>query len=191
MPVPDGVANCQWLKISVTAKMIEVLDDNMGLGAKHTSKAVCYLQLQYTPPDPNNPELPHGQYTGPVLCQNDGNGDWVMSGPDDSFVATALGDGTAIMVDGQMTFTNMSGDVIYGFGTHVLRISVDKTGAFHGATFQTLSSDLVPAPDGTAMFFLTNLPVIGGYTSKGTSVPLAKVPAGAVALVTPNMCTAP
>jgi hypothetical protein len=185
VPVPDGVADCAWLKIGVSAKMTDLLAGDAGLGAKHASRAVCYLQLHFTPADPNDPGAPHGRYTGPVLCQNDGNGDWVMSGPDDSFTAIAFPDGNAIGVDNYMTFTNEASDVIQGFGTHVLHITVDQTGAFRSATFQTLTGELLDA----STFFLTDLPVIGSYTSHGTTVPAAKVPPGAVLLVTPSMCT--
>jgi len=123
--VPNGVAACQWLKITVTAHMQDVLPEDTGLGARHSSKAPCYLLLTYTPNDPNDAESPpYGSYSGPVLCQIDGNGDWEMmtADPDAPLSATAFPDGNAVGIDGYMTFMNSSGDVIQGFGTHVLHI---------------------------------------------------------------------
>jgi hypothetical protein len=186
--VPNGVAACQWLKITVTAHMQDVLPEDTGLGARHSSKAPCYLLLTYTPNDPNDAESPpYGSYSGPVLCQIDGNGDWEMmtADPDAPLSATAFPDGNAVGIDDYMTFMNSSGDVIQGFGTHVLHISVDKTGAFRSATFQTVAGELLD----NSTFFLSDLPVIGSFTSKGSSVPAAKVPPGAVALVTPSPCS--
>jgi hypothetical protein len=185
VPVPDGVANCQWLKIGVSARMIDLQPDNAGLGARHSTKAVCYLQLVYTPPDPNNPgDTPHGTYSGPLLCQKDA-ATWVMSGPDDSLNAKVLPDGNATAIDKYLTFMNAGGDVIQGFGSHLLHITVDKTGAFHSATFQTLAAELLDS----STFFVTDLSVMGSYVAKGSSVPAAKVPPEAVALVTPSTCT--
>jgi len=188
-PAPAfDAANCQWLKITVSARMVELLDDDAGLGARRGSRAVCYLQLVYSAPDPNNPDAPNGTYSGPVLCQDDGNGDWVMSGPDDSLIAKVLPGGDAVGIDNYMTFKNEAGDVIQGFGSHWLHFTVDATGKFRSATFQTLAGELL---DGS-VFFLdapTASSVMGSYTSKGGSVPVTKVPPGAVALVTPSPCS--
>lgn len=178
VPVQDGIAACKWLKITVSAHMTDVLPSDAGLGARHGSKAVCYLQLTYAPHDPNDPDSStHGSYSGPVLCQIDGNGDWAQMGAPDDLIAQAFPDGNAAGVDNYLTFQNMAGDVIQGFGTHVLHITVDKTGAYRGATFQTLTGELVD----NSTFFLSDLPVVGSFTSKGSSVLDDKVPPGAVA----------
>ena len=177
--VADGIAACKWLKIIVSARMTDLLPADAGLGARHASRALCYLHLTYTPNDPNDvTSPPHGSYSGPVICQIDGNGDWAMSGAPDDLIAKAFPDGNAVGIDNYMTFQNSAGDMIQGFGTHVVHINVDKTGAYLSATFQTLTGELVD----NSTFFLTDLPVVGGFTSHGGSVTDDKVPPGVIAV---------
>jgi hypothetical protein len=94
-------------------------------------------------------------------------------------------DGNAIAVDGYLTFTNAAGDIIQGYGTHRVLISVDpKTGAFKKATFQTLGGEMID----NSHYSLTPADVIGGYSATGSSVTAEKVPQPAKNLVADSPC---
>ncbi len=179
--VPDGVANCVWLKVKAKGSGYELRLDAAGLGPKRSITADCYLQLVYMAVDA---EHPHGRYGGPILCPIDFE-NWAASPMDESFAATALLDGNAIAVDGYLTFTNAAGDIIQGYGTHRVLISVDpKTGAFKKATFQTLGGEMID----NSHYSLTPADVIGGYSATGSSVTAEKVPQPAKNLVADSPC---
>jgi hypothetical protein len=179
--IPDDVAQCAWLKITARGTGYEYMADAAGLGAKRSIRADCYLQLVYTGP---TGDFPHGSYAGPLLCQVDA-ANWEASVMEESFVGMKLADLNVLGADVKLTFKNAGGDVIQGFGTHRILIKVDpKTGAFKSAIFQTLGGEMI----GSSMFFESFMTVVGGYTAKGTTVPVAKVPPGALALVAGSPC---
>jgi len=179
--VPDGIANCVWLKVTAKGSGFELLDGSAGLGPKRSITAPCYMQLVFVAPDANNP---HGRYGAPILCPIDA-ANWAPSSMDASFSGKALGDGNVIAVDDYLSFTNAGGDIVEGYGTHRLLITVDKkTGLFKSAMFQTLGAEMI---DGSAYFVTPSL-VTGGYVAKGTSLPADKVPPQAKALVAGGPC---
>jgi hypothetical protein len=179
--VPDGVASCMWLKIRAKATGYELRDDDAGLGPKHTFSADCYLQLVFMPPDGTHL---HGRYGGPLLCPVDAV-QWQASSMEDSFSGTALQDGNVIAADDYLTFTNAAGDIIQGYGTHRLLITVDKTTqAFKKAIFQTLGGEMIHE----SLFNETFMTVTGGYAATGTSVTPDKVPQPAKDLVSGSPC---
>jgi hypothetical protein len=107
---------------------------------------------------------------------------------DESFSGIALGDGNVIAVDDYLTFKNIGGDVIQGYGTHRILISADKTtGAFKKATFQTLGAEMID----NSFSFLTFETVMGGYSASGSSVTADKVPQAAKDLVAASPCNMP
>jgi hypothetical protein len=179
--IPDDVAKCQWFKISAAASGYEYEPNAAGLGAKRALRAVCYMQLAYVAPDGDHP---HGSYEAPLICQIDA-ANWEMTPMQGSFSGTKLADLNIVALDNYLTFKNAGGDVIQGYGTHRILIKVDpKTGVFKGATFQTLGGEMI---DGS-MFFESFMAVAGGYTAKGTTLPVAKVPPEAQALVAGSLC---
>jgi hypothetical protein len=179
--VSDGVANCVWLRVKAKGSGLEVLDGDAGLGPKHSFTTDCYMQLVFMAPDANHL---HGRYGAPLLCPVDAE-HWEASSMDDSFQGTALADGNIIAVDDYLTFTNAAGDVIQGWGTHRVLITVDKTTlAFKKATFQTLGGEMIDA----SLFNDTFMNVIGGYTATGVSLTADKVPPEAKALVAASPC---
>jgi hypothetical protein len=182
--VPDDVANCAWLKVSARATGYEYKADAAGLGAKRTLKADCYMQLVYMAP---TGDFPHGSYAAPLLCQiaQGVTPVWEATVMDESFVGMKLADQNVLAADNYLTFKNAGGDVIQGYGSHRILIKTDpKTGAFKSATFQTLGGEMI---DGS-MFFESFMTVVGGYTAKGATVPVAKVPPEALALVAGGPC---
>jgi hypothetical protein len=179
--VPNGVANCVWLKVKARGSGYELRLDSAGLGPKRTIAAECYMQLVWMAVDADHP---HGQYGSPLLCPVDFE-NWAASPMDQSFTSTALLDGNTIAVDDYLTFTNAAGDIIQGYGTHRVLIAVDpKTQAFKKATFQTIGGEMI---DGSH-YALTPADVIGGYTATGTSVTADKVPQPAKDLVAASPC---
>jgi hypothetical protein len=183
--VPDDIAKCVWLKISARGTGFEYMADAAGLGAKRSIRADCYLQLVYMAPTADFPQ--HGSYEGPLLCQTAQGAApvWEASVMEQSFVGMKLADLNILSADVSLTFKNAGGDVIQGYGTHRIQIKTDpKTGAFKSATFQTLGGEMI----GSSMFFDSFMTVVGGYTAKGTTVPVAKVPPEAQALVAGSPC---
>jgi hypothetical protein len=178
--VPDGIAHCQWLKIKAKASGYELLDGDAGLGPKRSLVADCYMQLVFMPGGGN----PHGKYGAPLLCPVDFQ-NWAASPMQDSFSGVALQDGNVIAVDNYLTFTNAASDVIQGWGTHRILITIDKkTGAFKKASFQTLGAEMID--DST--YNLTPAFVMGSFSVTGSSVTPDKVPAEAKQLVTDSPC---
>ncbi|HTO55610.1 MAG TPA: hypothetical protein VMR50_19665 [Myxococcota bacterium] len=180
LPVTDNVANCAWLKVTAHASGYEYTGQ-AGLGAKRSYSATCYMQLVFMPATGDNP---NGRYGAPILCQVDA-ANWEASPMEQSFSARKLADGNAVSVDNYLTFKNAAGDVIQGYGVQRLSISVDKTGAFRSATFQTLGGELMDE----SMFFGSFMTVVGGYTAKGSTVPVTKVPPQALQLVAGGPCS--
>lgn len=179
--VQDGIANCVWLKVTAKGSGFETLEGAAGLGPRRSINAPCYMQLVFMPADAQHP---HGRYEAPILCPIDA-ATWAPSSMDASFLGTALADGNVIAVDDYLSFTNDSGDVVQGYGTHRLLITVDKkTGAFKSAIFTTLGAEMID----NSIFFESFAPVIGSYTTKGNSMPAEKVPLEAKALVAGGPC---
>jgi len=132
-------------------------------------------------PDADNP---HGRYEAPLLCQTDA-ATWEATNMKESFSGMKLGDLNIVAADDYLAFRNAGGDVIQGYGTHRILIKVDpKTGAFKAATFQTIGGEMIDS----SMFFESFMTVFGGYTAKGTTIPVAKVPPEAQALVAGGPC---
>ncbi len=178
--VPDGVAHCQWLKIKAKGSGYELLDGDVGLGSKRSITADCYMQLVYMPGGGTT----HGRYGAPMLCPVDFQ-NWAASPMQDSFSGVALQDGNVLGIDNYLTFTNAASDVIQGWGTHRILITVDKkTGVFKKATFQTLGAEMVD--DST--YNLTPAFVLGSFSVTGSSVLAEKVPVEAKQLVTDSPC---
>lgn len=181
----DGVAACSWLKLKAKASGYEVLDADAGLGPKRGPSATCYVQLNYSAPDEANP---HGRYGGPLLCQTDFE-TWEMSLMGEGYDAKALGDGSALASPDFMTFRNAAGDVIMGFTSSRMTISVNKkTGEFKKATLTSLSGELLLDGFTGSVFNETPAPIVGGFSVKGSTVPQDKVPAEAQALVAKSVC---
>jgi hypothetical protein len=177
--VMDGIAHCQWLKLKAKATGVELNEDS--LGPKRSVSATCYMQLVFLAPDAGNP---HGRYGAPLLCQVNA-ADWEASAsPGEAYEGMALGDGNAVSIDDYLTLKNAAGDVIQGYTSNRLTITVDKAGAFRSASFLTYSGELL---DGSS-YSLTPALLFGGYTVKGSSLPEAKVPAEARALVAGGVC---
>ena len=102
----------------------------------------------------------------------------------EAYDGKALGDGNALASPDFLTFENAAGDVIMGFTSSRLTITVDKkTGEFKKATLTSLSGELLLDGFTGSVFNETPAPIVGGYTVKGSSVPQDKVPAEARALV--------
>ncbi len=181
VPVADGVAACSWLKLKAKASGYEVEAASAGLGPKRGVSATCYLQLMFTAADGANP---HGRYGGPILCQVDFE-TWEMSSVGEGFDGKALGDGNVLGIEDFMTFKNEAGDIITGFTSNRLTISINKkTGEFKKATFTTFSGELLAG----SLFNETPAPIFGGFVAKGSTVPEAKVPEEARALVAGTAC---
>jgi hypothetical protein len=179
--VQDGVANCVWLKVTARGSGFEVLDGDAGVGPRRSISAPCYMQLVFVPPDAQHP---YKRYAAPILCPVDFE-NWEGTTLDASFSGRALADGNVIAVDDFLSFTNAGGDIVEGYGTHRLTITVDrKTGAFRSAIFQTLAAEMIER----SVYFASPRAVVGSYTAKGISVPAAKVPAEAKALVAGGPC---
>ncbi|HTO06699.1 MAG TPA: hypothetical protein VMR86_06540 [Myxococcota bacterium] len=189
--VPDDVANCQWFKITASASGYEYKADAAGLGSKRSVRATCYMQLVYVPsatPD-DLASFPYGRYAAPLLCQTGQGAEpvWEATGMEQSFSGMKLADLNVLAADNYLSFKNAGGDVIQGYGAHRILIKVDpKTGAFKSATFQTLGGEMI---DGS-MFFESFMTVVGGWTAKGATLPVAKVPLEAQQLVAGGMCPA-
>ena len=179
--VPDGVANCVWLRVKAKGSGYEVLEDGSALGAKRSISTDCYMQLVFMAPTEGNP---HGRYGAPILCPVNAD-EWEASVMEASFSGKAYGDGKVLAEDNYLGFTNAGGDILEGWGTHLLLITVDKnTLAFKKAVFQTLGGEMID--DST--FFESFRFVKGGYIAKGTSVPAENVPLPAKALVAGGPC---
>ena len=182
--VSDDAANCAWLKITAHGSGLEYKADSAGLGPRRSVSATCYMQLVFIAPDANNP---HGRYEAPLLCQTAQGAApvWEASVMQESFSGMKLADLNVLAADNYLTFKNVGGDVIQGYGTHRLLIKADpKTGAFKGASFQTLGGEMI---DGS-MYFKSFTTIAGGYSAGGTTVPVAKVPPEAQALVAGGPC---
>ena len=180
--VPDGVANCVWIKLQAKGSGYERMADDAGLGPKRTINASCYMQLVYMEPDAKHP---HGRYGAPILCPIDAE-HWAASVMDDSFTGTALADGNVIAPDTYLTFTNAGSDVVQGYGTHRILITIDKkTLAFKKAIFQSLGAEMI---DNSTYFLTPDSLVVGSYSAKGTSVLSDNVPPEAKALVAGGPC---
>lgn len=178
--VPDGAANCVWLKVRARASGFELPDGDVGLGPRRSFVADCYMQLVYMA----GGGFAHGRYGAPILCPVDFE-NWAASPMQDSFTGVAMADGNVMAVDNYLTFTNANSDLIQGWGTHRLLITVDpKTGAFKKAAFQTLAAEMVD--DST--YNLTPATVVGSYSVSGSSITADKVPPEAKALVTASPC---
>src|SRR5258705_13669 len=140
VPVADGVAACSWLKLKAKASSFEVEEGDAGLGPKRAPSATCYLQLMFAAADKANP---HGQYGGALLCQVDFE-TWAMSGVGEGYDGKALGDGNVLGIGDFVTFRNAAGDVIMGFTTTRMAISINKkTGEFKKATLTSTSGELL------------------------------------------------
>jgi hypothetical protein len=177
IPVPDGIANCQWLKVTARGTGYEVMDANAGLGPKRSLSADCYMQLVYMAGGP------HGHYGAPILCMTDAV-NWDMSSFDGSYSADGLGDGNALATDDLLEFTNSGGDMMAGYTTSRLTISVDpKTGLFKKATLVSLGGELTDS-----LFSQTFMPVVGGLSVKGSSITADKVPPQAKQLLAGGPC---
>jgi hypothetical protein len=175
--IADGIADCAWLRMKVKASGFELLPDTAGLGKKRAYSATCYVQLMFQAPSDGNP---YGRYLGPILCPVDAaNWDAVSS-----VTGQILADGSAVFADNELMFMNEASDVVQGFSASILRVKLDKLGAFKGATFQTLGGELIE--DST--FFTTPAKMLGGYTVTGSTVPVLKVPPEAQALVSMTPC---
>jgi hypothetical protein len=185
IPVPDGAANCQWLRVKVKGSGYEVPDDAENaelLGPKRTINADCYLQLVFMEPTAGNP---HGRYGGPFLCPVNAD-EWEASTMEASFSGRAFGDGNVLADDDYLGFTNAGGDIIEGYGTALLKITVDKnTGVFKKAVFTTLAAELI---DNSRFFESPFASVVGSYVAKGSSVTPDKVPPQAKMLVSGGPC---
>ncbi|HKC52916.1 MAG TPA: hypothetical protein VKF60_19170 [Myxococcota bacterium] len=181
--VPNDIASCVWLRVKAKGSGYELPAGDTGLGPKRSLSADCYLQLVYVDPDAGHL---NGRYGGPLLCPIDAQ-NWAASPMEESFAGTKLGDLNVIAVDDYLTFTNAAGDVIQGWGTHRILISVDKTGAFRKASFQTLGGEMI---DGSYSS-LTLATVFGSYSASGSSVPAEKVPQPAKDLVAASPCNLP
>ena len=185
VPVADGVAACTWLKLKAKASSFEVEEAGAGLGPKRAPSATCYLQLMFAAADADNP---HGQYGGPLLCQVDFE-TWEMSGMSEGYDGKALGDGNVLGIGDFMTFKNDAGDAIMGFTSTRMAISVNKkTGEFKKATLTSSSGELLLDGFQGSVFNETPAPIFGGFSVKGSTVPEAKVPEGARALVADTPC---
>jgi len=178
--VPDDIASCVWLRVKAKGSGYELPVADTGLGPKRSLSADCYLQLVYMDPDIGHV---HGRYGGPLLCPIDAE-NWAASPMEESFAGTKLGDLNVIAIDDYLTFTNAAGDVIQGWGTHRILISVDKTGVFRKASFKTLGGEMIDASYSS----LTLATVFGSYSASGSSVPPEKVPQPAKDLVADSPC---
>lgn len=186
VPVADGVAACSWLKLKAKASSFEVEEDDAGLGPKRAPSATCYLQLMFAAPDAENP---HGRYGGPLLCQVD-FASWEMSGLGEGYDGKALGDGNVLGIGTFMTFKNDAGDVIMGFTSTRMAVAVNKkTGEFKKAKLASSSGELYVDGLLGSVFNETPAPLFGGFSVKGSTVPEAKVPADARALVADSPCS--
>lgn len=174
-----GEAACAWLKIKVTGKGYEL--GASGVGPKRSPKATCYAQLVYVEP---GEEFPNGRYTAPLLCLHGANDVWQMTDAANGLASNLLPDGKGVSDDDYLTFHAMNGDVIQGYASHLLTVSLDKTGAFRKATWKTLGAQMMD--DST--FFLKPATVFGGYVASGVTVPAEKVPEAARALMASGMC---
>jgi hypothetical protein len=88
--------------------------------------------------------------------------------------------------DDYLSFHGENGDVIQGYASYVLLVSLDKLGAFKKATWKTLGADMIHF----STYFRTPASVFGGFKASGATVPAEKVPEGARALMLPGMCPA-
>jgi hypothetical protein len=179
--VPNGVANCVWLRLKTKATGFEDSADASALGPKRSISTDCYMQLVYMDVDASNP---HGRYGAPILCPINAD-EWQASVMEASFSGKAYGDGKVLAEDNYLAFANEAGDVVQGYGTHLLQISVDpKTLLFKKAIFTTLGAEMIDE----SIFFESFKPVKGSYLAKGTSVTPDKVPPQAKALVAGGPC---
>lgn len=179
--VPNGAASCVWLRLKTKGTGYEVSDDASTLGPKRSISTDCYMQLVYMEPSDGNP---HGRYGAPILCPVNAD-EWEASVMEASFSGKAFGDGKVLAEDNYLAFANAGGDLVEGYGTHLLQIFVDaKTGLFKKATFLTLGGEMID--DST--FFESFKRVKGGYVAKGTSVTPDKVPPQAKLLVAGGPC---
>jgi hypothetical protein len=107
-----------------------------------------------------------------------------MTDADNGMAIHLLADGNGISDDDYLTFHGENGDVVQGYASHLLRVVLDKQGAFKKAIWKTLGAQMM---DGST-YFRTPSTVFGGYTATGASVPAEKVPEGARALMASGMC---
>lgn len=181
--IPDDIGHCVWMKISARASGYEFKADDAGLGPKHALKADCYMQLVYMAPTIG---FPHGSYGAPLICavaQTDVT-EWEATLPERSYRGMKLADLNVIATDNQLAFKNIGGDLIEGYTSSRVLFTVDKkTGAFKSAKFETFGGQM----QGASLFNETFMTVVGGFTAKGTSVPVTKVPQ-AVQDLAENMC---
>ncbi len=190
----EGEAACQWLKIKAAGSGFEIAD--AGLGPKRSAKALCYAQLVFSAP---SADFPYGRYTAPLICLLGANESWGMTNADQGLSMRILADGNAISDldaifgddenpgipgDDYLTFRGENGDVVQGFASYVLRVSLDKMGAFKHATWKTLGADMIH----NSTYFRTPATVFGGYKASGATVPVEKVPEGAQALAAGGLC---
>ena len=138
------------------------------------------MQLVYVGVDPANP---HGHYTGTILCPVDA-ANWEPSSWTESYSGKILDDGSVFNDYDYLTFANAGGDILQGYAAHRLQISLDKTGQFSKAIFQTMAAEMMD----NSSFFESFTPVVGSYVAKGTSLPAEKVPPQALALVAGGPC---
>jgi hypothetical protein len=174
-------AHCSWLKLKATGKGYEIDDEETVLGVKRSVKADCYAQLVWAAP---GGEFPNGRYTAPLVCLHGANDAWQATDADNGLSIRLLGDGNGATDDDYLTFHGVNGDVIQGYASHLLVISLDKEGAFKKASWRTLGAQLI---DGST-YFRTPSTVLGGYAASGSTVAEEKVPEGARALMSPGMC---
>jgi len=77
-----------------------------------------------------------------------------------------------------------NGDVIQGYSSHVLVVTLDKEGAFKKATWKTLGAQMLD----TSLYFRTPSDVFGSYSASGSTVPAEKVPAPVLDEMSSGMC---
>ena len=192
----EGEANCSWLKIKASGKGYEIDDAGTALGPRRSPKAQCYAQLVFLAA---SADFPSGRYTAPLICLLGANDTWGMTNADEGIAMRVLADGNAISDqdatsatdedptipgDDYLTFHGENGDIIQGYASYVLSVSLDKTGAFKKATWKTLGANMIHH----SRFFLTPSTVFGSYSASGATVPAEKVPEGARALMSSGMC---
>lgn len=167
--VPAGIADCAWLKLKAKASGYEREGAADGLGKKRGPSATCYMQLAAGGGN---------TYTAPLVCQIDFV-NWENTSAVEGYAGTQLADGNVISQGDYMTFRNAAGDVIQGYTSARIAISVGKLGEFKKATFSSFSGELT---DGS-MFAETPALLFGSFSVKGSTVPAEKVPEEARAQV--------
>jgi hypothetical protein len=175
-----GIAHCAWLKIKVIGKGYEHDTTAHLLGPKRSVTATCYAQLVYTAP---SSEFPYGRYTAPLICEDGVL--WEATNAAEGLAGDVLANGDAISDDDYLTFGSSGGDVVQGYASHLLTLSLDKkTGALKKASFRTLAGQMI---DGS-LYNQTPQNVFGAYTASGASVDADKVPAEVLAIMSEGMC---